>query len=79
MEKLITCFIANGPEAELAKTKSQLAENAIVAEVCVAGDLNKTETLRKIAAEVKTAYTMFYTKPLALQMATFGLSKLQVR
>ncbi|MBR5845950.1 MAG: glycosyltransferase family 2 protein [Rikenellaceae bacterium] len=75
MEKLITCFIANGPEAELAKTKSQLAENAIVAEVCVAGDLNKTETLRKIAAEVKTAYTMFYTKPLALQMGYYSLDR----
>ncbi|MBR4148641.1 MAG: glycosyltransferase family 2 protein [Rikenellaceae bacterium] len=75
MENLITCFIANGPEAELAKTKSQLAENAIVAEVCVAGDLNKTETLRKIAAEVKTAYTMFYTKPLALQMGYYSLDR----
>ena len=75
MEKLITCFIANGPEAELAKTKSQLAENAIVAEVCVAGDLNKTETLRKIATEVKTAYTMFYTKPLALQMGYYSLDR----
>ncbi len=75
MEKLITCFIANGPEAELAKTKSQLAENAIVAEVCVAGDLNKTETLRTIAAEVKTAYTMFYTKPLALQMGYYSLDR----
>ena len=75
MEKLITCFIANGPEAELAKTKSQLAENAIVAEVNVAGDLNKTETLRKIAAEVKTAYTMFYTKSLALQMGYYSLDR----
>ena len=75
MENLITCFIANGPEAELAKTKSQLAENAIVAEVCVAGDLNKTETLRKIATEVKTAYTMFYTKPLALQMGYYSLDR----
>ncbi|MBP3612140.1 MAG: glycosyltransferase family 2 protein [Rikenellaceae bacterium] len=75
MEKLITCFIANGPEAELAKTKSQLAESAIVAEVNVAGDLNKTETLRKIAAEVKTAYTMFYTKSLALQMGYYSLDR----
>ena len=75
MENLITCFIANGPEAELAKTKSQLAENAIVAEVCVAGDLNKTETLRKIAAEVKTAYTLFYTTPVALQMGYYSLDR----
>ena len=75
MEKLITCFIADGPQEDLAQTKKQLAESAIVAEVCVAGDLNRTETIRKIAAEVKTPYTMLYTKPIALQMGYYSLDR----
>ncbi len=75
MEKLITCYIAAGPEADLAKTKSQLAESAIVADVCVMPDLNKTETLRRIAAEVTTPYAMFYTKPIALQMGYYSLDR----
>lgn len=75
MEKLITCFIADGPQEDLAQTKKQLAESAIVADVCVAGDLNRTETIRKIAAAVKTPYTMLYTKPIALQMGYYSLDR----
>jgi len=74
---MIDCFISQCPPEAAEKTISSLKAQAVVKRTTkLDSPLGQTGTLKKIAAESASPYTLIYTKPTALKLVQYSLERM---
>ena len=77
MDTLINCFVPKGIEEETKRNVEALGNLDIVGEVTVVdGDIKSSETLRRIADEASTPYTLVFLKNSYIRMGYLALERM---
>ncbi|GHT40382.1 glycosyl transferase [Bacteroidia bacterium] len=75
--KKITCFVPDSTAENIEGTLKALKACAEIGEVVVLKDnLQKTRTLKTIAAQIATPYTLLYTQSLQLQLGAYAIERM---